>query len=67
MPSVANSSLYIRKCAIDWLSSGSVPPMSVLISMRGFSVGFTLACTPEHTPISNAAIAVSMVFACILI
>lgn len=34
--------------------------------MRGFSVGFTLACTPEHTPISNTAIAVSMVFVYIL-
>jgi hypothetical protein len=27
----------MRKWIMDWLSSGSVPPMSVLIRMRGFT------------------------------
>ena len=34
IPSRSNRSVYISRCAIDWLSSGSVPPMSVLTSTR---------------------------------
>lgn len=54
-PSVSNSSLYIRKWAIDWLSSGSVPPMSVLIKMRGFTSGFTRDRAGQHTATDSAA------------
>ena len=39
-PSRSNRSVYIIRCAIDWLSSGSVPPISVEINIRGISVGF---------------------------
>ena len=60
-PSVSNSSLYIRKWAIDWLSSGSVPPMSVLISMRGFSAGFTRAETIHATPSESTATAMDKI------
>ena len=34
-PSNWNKSEYIIRCIIDWLSSGSVPPMSAERSMRG--------------------------------
>ena len=34
-PSIWNRSAYINKWIMDWKSSGSVPPISVLISIRG--------------------------------